>query len=89
MAKKELSTTDEQYVRAAFMHIEDKQNIPRPSAAELDHARFQLLGRLKRLIEDINMGHQPGDIARLVDDLKALDGIKAAGIARDDKPTAS
>lgn len=53
-------------------------NIPRPTAASLEHAKFTLLGRLKRCIEEINMGHTPGEIAGLVDDLKALDGIKAA-----------
>jgi hypothetical protein len=44
--------------------------------AQIDHARHQLLGRFRRSIEEITMGHTPGDIARLVSDLKALDSIK-------------
>jgi hypothetical protein len=42
----------------------------------LDHAKHQLMGRFKRSIEEITMGHTPGDIARLVSDLKALESIK-------------
>jgi hypothetical protein len=64
-----------------------RDNMARPKESEdmieiaisqrsLDHARHQLLGRFKRSIEEITMGHTPGDIARLISDLKALDSIK-------------
>lgn len=46
------------------------------SQNQLDHARHQLLGRFRRSIEEITMGHTPGDIARLVSDIKALESIK-------------
>lgn len=46
------------------------------SQKQLDYARHQLMGRFRRSIEEITMGHTPGDIARLVSDLKALESIK-------------
>ena len=42
----------------------------------LDAARTYLYGRLKRQLEDISMGHDPGHIASLIADIKALDSIK-------------
>ena len=42
----------------------------------IDHAKHQLTGRFKRAIEEITMGHTPGDIAQLIADLKALESIK-------------
>lgn len=47
------------------------------TAKSLEYARDMLHGRLKRQIEDISHGHDPGHIALIIADIKALDSIKA------------